>query len=202
MKTLLLLPALGLALLPLLVTTPATSPLARAATETYQVDASHSTVLFRIQHAGAANFWGRFNELSGTFVLDSEDASKNSVEIEVVSGSVDTNDEGRDKHIKSADFFDAKSHPEISFASSKVEQHGDGFEVTGTLSFLGKQREISFQAEQVGRNEVGGKFGTRAGLEAQISIKRTDFGNSTYVNEGMLGNEVLLLVSLEGVLQD
>ena len=54
---------------------------------------------------------------------------------------------------------------------------------------------------QVGRKEVGGRFGTRAGLEAKISIKRTDFGNSTYVNEGMLGDEVLLLVSLEGVLE-
>ena len=200
MKKLFLLPVLGLCLLPLLGTSPASSPLPRAASETYAIDAGHSAVLFRIQHLSASNFWGRFNAMSGSFVLD-DDASKNMVKIEVDANSVDTNSEGRDKHVKSDDFFAAKAHPTITFESTKVAKKGDGYEVTGNLDFLGEQKEISFMATLVGRKNAGGRFGTRAGLDAEITIKRSDFGNTTYVNEGTLGDEVMLMISLEGVLQ-
>ncbi len=202
MKKLLLLPALGLLLLPFLGQRPATSPLARAASETYRVDAVHSAIHFKVEHAGASYSWGRFNDFAGTFVLDTEDPSKSMIAIEVVAASVDTNNEARDKHLRNEDFFDVKVHPKITFESSKVVPKGDDYAVTGTLSFLGQQREVTLMATLIGRNEAGGQHGTVAGLDAELTIKRTDFGNATYVDGGMLGDDVHLMISLEGKLQD
>ena len=92
-----------------------------SAAETYSVDAGHSSVIFRAKHYGATNFYGRFNELSGSLTLDTDDPTKSSIELEVRAESVDTFSERRDRHLRSPDFFNAKQFPVISFKSKSVK---------------------------------------------------------------------------------
>jgi polyisoprenoid-binding protein YceI len=166
---------------------------------TYAIDGGHSSVLFRVTHLGVAPFWGRFNQIEGQVTLDVEDPSNSEVSIVIPAESVDSNNADRDGHLKSPDFFSVKEFPELTFESTKVSQARDGvLRVTGDLSMLGESNVVSFDAHQIGHGERG-RFGYRAGYEADFSITRSDFGMDFMV--GMLGDEVRLIVSLETVLQ-
>src|SRR5687768_12531453 len=95
----------------LLLTTALLPFTAVRAADSYQIDAVHSSVLFKIKHLGVADFYGRFNDVSGTVSFDNADPSKSSVALEVKVESVDTHNEKRDQHLKSPDFFNSKQFP-------------------------------------------------------------------------------------------
>lgn len=182
---------------------PSDSPAApaRYAAETWTVDGGHSNVIFRVQHLRSAMFWGRFNEVKGKFRIDEKALGESFVEISIPAASVDAKNPGRDRHLKSQDFFAAKEFPIISFKSDKIEAKGEGlFRISGKLTMRGKSKSISFDARHTGSATVSKRFGPRCGYEAQFTIKRTDFGMSTYVKEGTLGDEVKLIVALEGMM--
>jgi polyisoprenoid-binding protein YceI len=110
-----------------------------AAAEGYSVDPVHSSVVFSIKHAGIANFYGRFNELKGTFHIDRENPSESTFSAEIPIESVDTNNEGRDKHLKAADFFNMRQYPTASFVStglSETDEEGV-YDLTGRLTLHG-----------------------------------------------------------------
>jgi polyisoprenoid-binding protein YceI len=174
---------------------PAPQPTAGGA---YQVDAAHSSVVFRVKHAGASWFYGRFNEFSGSIEHDPENPEASSVEVTIQAGSVDSNSERRDTHIKSPDFLSAKEFPAITFKSTSVKAAGDDLEVTGDLSFRGVTKSVTAVVEHVGVGEFQGK---RSGFEAVLDIKRTDFGSDYGVAQGALSDEVRLIIALEGVQQ-
>lgn len=163
----------------------------------YIVDSGHSAVLFRVTHLGVSAFWGRFNMVEGKLSYDPADASACSVRIDIPVESIDSNSAGRDRHLKSPDFFNAAEFPELTFRSTEVAAGRDGaLEVTGQLTLLGQSKEVSFVAEPVGHGDHP-QFGYRAGWEAEFSISRSAFG-MTYM-EGGLGDEVRLIVSLETI---
>jgi len=164
----------------------------------YVVDSGHSSALFRVTHLGVGAFWGRFNSVQGELSFDPSDVSKSSVSISIPASSVDSNDEQRDGHLKSPDFFNAKEFPEITFRSTKVEagEHG-ALNVTGDFTLLGQTRSIHFEAQHVGHGERG-RFGYRSGWEADFSIERSDYGMDFMT--GMLGGSVRIIVSLETTL--
>lgn len=196
-RKLFLLPFASLALLPLVgVGQPTPAPLPLEGLE-YNVDSGHSSVLFCVQHAGCSNFWGRFNKVSGSFNFDEAEPANSAIEIEIPTESIDTNSADRDKHLTSPDFFNARQFPKLTFKSSKVaEAEGKGmFEVTGTLSLHGEEQELTFMAEYLGAKE--GRMGPKAGFQAEFHFKRTDFGMDTYVEQGMLGDDIRVIVALE-----
>lgn len=199
MKTLLVLPTVGLALLPLFSTPPEPTHAPAAPARAYAIDPVHSTVTFKVRHLGVSNFYGRFNQVTGSFLLDRDDAANSSVSVEIATASVDTHDEGRDKHLKSPDFFDVKKHPKITFESTSVAEAEGGFQVTGKLTYRGVEKEITTRAEFIGSGSTF--MGDRAGLEARLQVRRSEFGDTKFVKEGALGDEVDLIVSLEGVSQ-
>jgi len=179
---------------PAAVPDPVVQSTAPASQQQFAVDPVHSSVMFRIKHAGAAYFYGRFNEVAGSFVLDD---SGGNLDIKVQTASIDTNSSGRDNHLKSPDFFNAREHPEISFKSKSVKKTGDNkYKATGTLSLHGVSQEVSVDIEHTGYGEFRGQ---RAGFEAKFAIDRTEFGMSEYVEEGVLGADVTLIVAIEGV---
>ena len=107
-----------------------------AQADDYKVDDGHSSVLFSIQHLGAANVWGRFNAVDGDFTIDAKDPAKSSFNVTIDASSVDTNNEKRDKHLRNADFFNVEEFPKITFASKSVKKlDGDKWQVTGDLTF-------------------------------------------------------------------
>ena len=192
--------ALATALLaPLAPSTDAAAPLAPeavpAAPLELTVDGGHSSVVFRIQHMGAAWFYGRFNEVSGEIVYDEATPAKSSVSITIPAMSVDTNSEKRDQHVTSPDFLDAKQFPELSFESKTVEKAGDLMKVTGELSMRGVKQDVSFDIEKTGEGKARG--GAKVvGFHTTFTVDRTDFG-MTYGSGGPLGDEVELMISLE-----
>lgn len=171
---------------------PAAAP-APAESTTFAIDSVHSSIIFKIKHKDAANFYGRFNAVSGSFSLgDTADLS-----VTVKADSVDSNNSKRDDHIKSPDFLSAKEFPEISFTAKGLTKSGDGaFKGSGELNFHGVKKTIEITLTQTGR--VSGARGKLAGVESVVTIKRTDFGVKTMAGPGGLSDEVTLIVALEG----
>lgn len=167
---------------------------------TYSIDTGHSAVLFHVTHLNASRFYGRFNEFSGEFVVDPKNPANDRVLVVVKGDSIDTHSDGRDQHLRSPDFFNAKEFPEIVFESKSIAAAGDGLKIKGDLTLLGKTKEIEVEAEYIGTSE-GERFGRRAGYEVRFTFDRTDFGMNYMADGGGLGKEVGVIVSLEGVLQ-
>lgn len=168
---------------------------ATLAAETYTVDSSHTSILFRVEHFGVSYVWGRFGTVSGKAVIDEQNPAASSVEIEIPVDSIDTNEEKRDKHLKSPDFFDAKTFPTVRFKSRSVERKGDSWIVTGTLEMHGVKKTITLPLERVGSGkDPWGGF--RTGFSGKTTIRRSDF-NVKYGLNGPIGDEVELYLDVE-----
>lgn len=171
---------------------------APAAAGAFTVDAVHSTVLFKVKHLGVANAYGRFNDMSGAFVVDAASESGNSLEVSVNVESIDTANAGRDKHLRSPDFFSSKEFPTMTFKSTKFVKSGEKtFDVTGDLTFRGVTKTITVPVELLGVGK-GRRGGEVAGIETTFTIKRSDYGMTYMVDNGGLGDEVTITVALEG----
>lgn len=162
----------------------------------FDVDAGHSGVLFKISHLGVANFYGRFNSISGSY--DLRDGGSMDVTIDV--NSVDTNSQGRDDHLRGTDFFHVAQFPEATFKSTSMKPTGeDTFEVTGDLTIRGTTESVTVEVTKTGEGDRGPRFGYRSGMETSVTLSRSAFGVSA-LPEG-LGDEVTLMISLEGIRQ-
>ena len=174
----------------------ATTTAAAGSATVFQVDDVHSTALFRVLHAGAAQFWGRFNDISGTFTL-SDDPAKLAFMIDVAIDSVDSGNDKLDGHLKSPDFFNSTEFPKMSFKSTGAKKAANGmFEVMGDLTMHGVTKPITAMVEITGQSSM---MGQRGGAEAIFTVKRSEFGMNYGVEKGMIGDMVKVVVGLEGV---
>lgn len=167
------------------------------AENTYEIDPSHSSILFGIKHFGASHVYGRLNNPVGTLSFDEKNPEKSSVVIEVKAADIDTANQKRDDHLKGAEFFNIEKFPAISFKSSSVEKQGQQeYQIKGDLTFLGKTRTITVQAQHIGfgKDPWGGY---RTGFESKFTIKRSDFGMDFM--QGPLGDDVQIITSIEAV---
>jgi polyisoprenoid-binding protein YceI len=164
------------------------------AADTFTVDPVHSSVSFQIEHFGISYIHGRFNKLKGEFTIDKDDAGKSSIALTIEADSVDTNNGGRDTHLKSADFFNVKQFPTITFKSKSFKAVKDGYEVAGDLTMHGETKEISFKLN--GGKEMEMKGQKRIGYWADFKLKRSDFGMKNML-EG-IGDTVYVSVGVEG----
>jgi polyisoprenoid-binding protein YceI len=175
-----------------------------AAQGTYGIDTAHSNVGFKVRHL-VSKVSGEFNEFDGTIVANFENLNASSVEITIQAASIDTKNEKRDGHLRSADFFDAESFPEITFKSSKITKiDGDSFAVVGTLTMHGVSKEITLTVDFLG--EMTAMGGTRAGYELTTTLNRKDYGVSwnRALDAGgfVLGDDVEISIALELVKQE
>jgi polyisoprenoid-binding protein YceI len=178
--------------------TPPAAPADASQAGAYQIDPVHSGTVFSITHFGVSNFWGRFNEISGTYTFDPAKPDAATFDVTIRVESVDTNNKRRDDHLRSPDFFNAVEYPTISFKSTKAEKAtGNSMVVTGDLTMHGQTRPISATVKFIDAKSTPQGF--KSGLEARFAVKRTDFGMDTYVANGGLGDEVNVVVALEGV---
>jgi polyisoprenoid-binding protein YceI len=173
------------------------SSAARAA-DNYKLDPVHSTVVFRIKHSNASYFWGRFNAPNGTFSLDEADPTKSTFAIDIQAANVDTGNAQRDTHLKSPDFFNARQYPAIKFKSTSVKKAADPnkLEVTGDVTMHGQTKPVTAIVELTGKGDMRGQ--QRAGVEATIDLKMSDFGMKQ--NPG-LSDEVRIVAGVAGVKQ-
>ena len=144
-------------------------------TGTWAIDPAHSSVGFQVKHMGIATVRGTFGEFEGTVEIG-EDLSSAVARGTVKTVSVDTKEPQRDEHLRSADFFDAAAHPELTFRSTAITPiDEDTFEITGELTMRGVTREITLQAEITG-TDVDPWGNERVGLEARGQLSRGDYG--------------------------
>ncbi|AFL68148.1 YceI family protein [Sulfurospirillum barnesii] len=164
----------------------------------YTVDTAHSTVGFKVKHMMISNVSGNFNTFKGTF--DFANGTFSAIDGVIQASSIDTDNQDRDKHLRSADFFDVTKHPEITFKFTKQE----GTKVYGDLSIKGVTKPVVLSLEMGGEvKDPAGKMRTAFVLEGKIN--RQDFGltwNKALEAGGVVVDEtVKLIIDVQGVRQ-
>lgn len=170
-------------------------------TTTWTVDPAHAEVGFAVRHLMISTVRGRFGAVSGTVVVDSDNPNNSAVDVSIDVTSIDTRQEMRDNHLRSADFFDAANHPIMRFVSKRIV--GDvsrEFTIVGDLTIRGTTREVELKARLEGRaNDPWGN--ERAGFSATGRINRHDFGldwNQALEAGGVtVGAEVQISIDVE-----
>lgn len=144
---------------------------------TYQIDPAHSSAQFSVRHMMVTNVRGGFRKVQGTVVYDPENPANSSVNAEIDAASINTNEEQRDAHLRSADFLHAEQFPTITFRSTRVEKAGEGeFKVTGDLTIHGVTRPVVLNVDGPAPEGKDPWGNTRTGATATTKIKRSDFG--------------------------
>jgi polyisoprenoid-binding protein YceI len=171
---------------------------------TYQIDPVHSHLQFAVRHLMVSNVRGTFTGVKGTVNYDPANPAATSVDAVIDVNTLNTNDEKRDGHLKSPDFFDAAQYPEMTFQGTQVEKESDSeFKVTGNLTLHGVTKPVVLKVEDVSSEAKDPWGGTRIGATAKTKIKRSDFGlnwNAALETGGfVIGDEVKIEFELEFV---
>jgi polyisoprenoid-binding protein YceI len=170
------------------------------AADTYDIDPVHTSVLFSAQHFNAGLFFGRFDNTTGTVVIDDANLAASKISVTTQVSSISTWNTQRDTHLKSPDFFDATQFPNLTFVSKSITKNGSKYSVTGDLTIHGVTKSVTVDFTKTGEGDD--PWGAhRAGWYAEFNLKRSDYGmkfmQPTATAAG-IGDDVKLIVSLEG----
>jgi polyisoprenoid-binding protein YceI len=182
-----------------LAATLAAAPFTASAADTFVIDKAHSEASFQVRHF-VTKVRGRFNEFTGTIQVDRANPTASSVELSIQAASLDTGHPGRDKHLRSPDFFDVEKFPELTFKSSRIVARGqDRYDVTGLFTLHGVSKELTVPVSFLGF--IGSGPNEKAGFSADFTLNRKDFGivwNRALDTGGtVLGDEVFITLNVE-----
>jgi polyisoprenoid-binding protein YceI len=164
----------------------------------WNMDKAHSQVMFGITHLGINTITGTFGTVSAKLTASKDDFSDAAVEFTADVTTINTGNEQRNTHLKSADFFDAAQYGTLSFKSTSFKKTGDKtFQVTGDLSFHGVTKPVTLTATLVGTTVNPMSKKNLAGFKVTGTIKRTDFNLGANFPAGMLSDEVTLTANTE-----
>lgn len=172
---------------------------------TWKIDPSHTQSMFTVRHLVISSVRGQFQKTTGTVTLDEKDVGKSSVEATIDVNSVDTRVPDRDADLRSPNFFDAATYPEITFKSTKVESAGTGkLKVTGDLTMHGTTKPVVLMVDgpTAPIKDLGGNL--RRGLTATTKVSRQEFGlkwNKMVEAGPVVGDEVKIGIEAEIVQQ-
>jgi polyisoprenoid-binding protein YceI len=165
-------------------------------TGTYTIDPTHSRIGFVARHAMVTKVRGSFNEFEGSGYFDAERPAGSHLELRIQAASIDTRNEDRDSHLRSNDFFDMQTYPEITFVSTAVEQvDSDRYRVSGDLTIKGVTKLVTVDFEYTG-TAVDPFGNARIGLEGRTTVNRKDWGvnwNAALEAGGVLVSEKVTL---------
>ncbi|MHB8523379.1 MAG: YceI family protein [Limisphaerales bacterium] len=172
-----------------------------ASADSYKIDPVHSSVGFSVRHMVISKVKGKFNEFTGTLDLDDHNALTAAAGV-IQTKSVDTGVAGRDRDLRSPNFFDVEKYPTIAFQSKRVEKKGDQFVLVGDYTMHGVTKELSLPATLNG--PIKDAWGNnRIGLEAKTKVSRTDYGmtyNKVLETGGLVvGDEIEIEINAEAV---
>ncbi len=173
-----------------------TTAIAPAATGTYAIDPSHSRVGFVARHAMVTKVRGSFNDFEGSGYFDVHNPAASNLTLTIQVASIDTRNADRDGHLRSNDFFDMDTYPQITFASTSVVPGDDAtYKVTGDLTIKGVTKPVTIDVEVSGV-AVDPYGNQRLGLEGSVVINRKDWGvswNAALDSGGVLVSEKITL---------
>jgi len=170
----------------------------------YKFDKAHSHIGFKVSHMVISKVNGNFNGFEGTLMLNDSDLTKSSVNVKIDAATIDTDNDDRDKHLRSDEFFNAAKYPEITFNSTKIEKADDGYILYGDLTMAGvtKKVEIPFEFNGKLKDPWGND---RVGFSGRTKVNRQDYGiswNKVLDTGGLtVGNEVTIELEVEAVKQ-
>lgn len=168
----------------------------------YVIDLSHTHAGFAVKHFGLAKVRGEFTDVEGTITV-AEDPTASGVAATIRTASFNSRDEGRDAHVRSADFLDVENHPTITFTSTSVKPDGDDWIVSGDLTIKGVTRSVELATEFEGA--LTDPYGMqRIAFSAETEIDRTDFGldfNAAVETGGLVvGKNVKINLEVEAII--
>jgi polyisoprenoid-binding protein YceI len=172
-------------------------------TNNWNIDTVHSGINFSVRHMVVSKVRGRFAKFTGELAIADDDLTRSSVDVSIDAASIDTGNAQRDGHLRSADFFDAETFPELRFRSTRIDRRGDDrYAVVGQLTIRDVTREVSLDVEFGGR--ARDPWGNeRLGFVATASVDRKDFGlrwNQALETGGVLvGDRIDIELELQGV---
>jgi polyisoprenoid-binding protein YceI len=174
-------------------------------TGVYAFDKAHSFIGFKVRHNALIDVPGFFRDFTGAINYDAKDVSKSTVEFTAKVTSIDTGVGARDNHLRTKDFFEVETHPDITFKSTSVAKKGNAWTVTGNFTMKGVTKEITLPFNITGFLPGNERSGTRVGITAATKINRRDFGINYGGNlpSGLpaIGNEVDIDLQIEAVIR-
>ena len=177
-------------------TTTSTTSTTTVPTGTYTIDPTHSRIGFVARHAMVTKVRGSFNDFDGTGFFDADNPTNSHLQLTIQATSIDTRNADRDAHLRSNDFFDMETHPEIAFASTAVEQTDDDtYRVTGELTIKGVTKPVTIDFDYTG-TAIDPYGNQRIGLDGATTINRKDWGvnwNTALETGGVLISEKVTL---------
>lgn len=164
---------------------------------TWTIDKNHAQTNFQIRHMGVSTVRGSISGVTGTIVWDEKDPSKSSVDATIDTTTVSTNNENRDKDLKSDHYFNVEKFPTMTFKSTSVSRANGKLQVVGDLTLAGVTKSVTLDvdgptAPQAQRN---GKM--VIGLSATGIVKRSDFNFAPKTPSAVLGDEVQITIDVE-----
>ncbi|NYF91184.1 YceI family protein [Tunturiibacter empetritectus] len=170
---------------------------ALAQSSSWTIDPNHSQVNFGIKHLGVSTVRGSISGVNGTVVWDEKNPSKSSVEATITTTTVSTNNEKRDAHLKSPDFFNVEKFPTMTYKSTAVTSANGKLQVVGDLTLAGVTKSVTLDVDgpTPPQKGMGGKMVT--GFSATGTLKRSDFNFGSKYGSPMLGDEVQFTIDVE-----
>jgi len=167
----------------------------------YEVDTAHTQVMFKVRHMGVSTVTGKFNRFAATFAYHPADPASSWVTATIDAASIDTDNDRRDNHLRSPDFFAADSYPTLTFQSTKVEPAGEGLlRVEGDLSIRGVTRPVVLDVALEGAT-TGGEGRPITGWTAETTVNRKDYGlmwnRLTEAGGWVVGDDVRIVLEVE-----
>jgi polyisoprenoid-binding protein YceI len=146
------------------------------ATSHWDFDLTHSSINFHARHLMVSKVHGRFTKWSGSLELDEQDLTRSKLDVTIDAASIETREDKRDEHLRSADFLEVDKYPTITFKSTAITRDGeDTYRLVGDLTIHGVTRSVTLDVEG-GARVTDPWGGTRTGFSAKTSISRKDFG--------------------------
>ena len=165
------------------------------AADVYAIDPAHSTLGFTAKHMMVSETTGTFDQFEGKITFDPQDLAAFKAEAAIQAQSINTRNEKRDGHLRSADFFDIAQFPTITFASKSITPAGEGYTMTGDLTMKGVTKEVSIPVT------ITGPVGSAIGLAGSFTLNRQDYGitwNKTLDQGGLaVSNEIKVNINIE-----
>jgi polyisoprenoid-binding protein YceI len=168
-----------------------------AQSSNWTIDKNHSEINFEIRHMGVSNVRGAFSGITGTVVWDEKNPGNASVIASVDAPTVNTNNDARDKHLKSPDFFNVDKFPTLTFKSTSVQRVNGKLQLVGDLTLTGVTKSVTLDVDGPTAPQKGMQGGLVTGFSASGIIHRADFNFGSKFASPMLGDDVKFTIDIE-----